>query len=186
MPGVRQKPPSQLANSRGGRGRGLTVVVPGHREVPRMPAAAVGMPWTARTRFFWRSFWKSEVSLAVDRNADAERLFRWLEAFEEREKLLGEVREHGYAPARRVISEEESVDGTTVIILMSGAHPHLAYIKHLDREIARLSEHFGMTPLSRFRLQLTATEAKRSANDLRRDLMAPPKDADVLDLDQLA
>lgn len=166
--GVRQKAPALLANRRGGRGRGLEVVVPEERDIPRMPSAPAGVRWGRRTRALWRTFWQSPVSLAVDPNADAERLFRWMEAIDERDRLLADVRRDGYAPTRRVVAEFED-DEKRVIEVVEGAHPHLAYIKHLDREIARLSEHFGATPLSRFRLQLTFAVKEQAGRRLQRE-----------------
>lgn len=189
MVGVRQKAPGLLANQRGGRGRGMVVAVPEQRAVPRMPPAPSGLKWGRRTRALWRGFWRSPVSAAVDQNADGERLYRWMEAVEERERLLAEVREHGYAPARKVVSDQETDEGR-VIVLVEGPHPHLVYIKHLDKEIARLSEHFGMTPLSRFRLQITYSDAGVAADKLakiqRRQEREPAAGAaEVVDLDAM-
>lgn len=182
MPGVRQKPPALLANQRGGRGRRLTVVVPEERVVPRMPTAPAGLAWGKQTRAVWRSFWRSPVSVAVDVNADAERLYRWMVAIEERDRLLAQVRDDGYAPARKVLAEGEGPDGEKVIVLLAGAHPHLAYIKHLDKEIARLADHFGLTPLSRFRLQLTFAEKEQAGRRLARD-RARDRSPDEEDID---
>src|SRR5574343_44387 len=119
MVAVRQKPPGQLANTRGGRGRSVVLTGP-----------------------IWETFWLSKVSWAVDPNADAEPLCQWASAMQRREVLWERVEEKGYSgkwgPMGSLIS-----------------NPDLVMIKHLDREIARLREHFGMTPTSRFRLQLT-------------------------------
>lgn len=173
MAGVRQKDPNQLANRRGGRGRGLVVAVPANRTTPTMPSVPDGMDWSPRVRAVWTSFWKSPVSAAVDLNADSERLNRWMEAIQEREDLLAEIRRDGYSgnwgPMGALVS-----------------HPSLVYVKHLDREIARLSEHFGATPLSRFRLQITFSEAGQKEEQLRR--MKQPrgaKTAEVIDLNAL-
>lgn len=180
---MRQKAPDLLANRRGGRGRQLEVIVPPEREMPRMPSAPSGVRWGRRTRALWRTFWQSPVSLAVDPNADAERLYRWMEAIDERDRLLAEVRRDGYAPARRIVAEFED-DEKRVIEVVDGAHPHLAYIKHLDREIAKLSEHFGATPLSRFRLQLTFAVKEQAGRRLQRDLKrdVAPDDQEDIDL----
>jgi len=155
---VRQKPPGLLVNRRGGRGRGLEVLVPAVRVVPSLPPAPAGLRWGEGVEQLWRDFWASPVSAAVDLQADGERLGRWLECIQEREALLAEVRAEGYAPA-------------------GVSHPHLVYIKHLDREIARLAERFGMDPLARFRLQLTFTEAGQSALKLASAREAQPVDS---------
>lgn len=173
MPGMRQKPPGMLTNQRGGRGRSLVVAVPQERQVPALPDPPEGITWGETVRSVWCAFWESPVSAAVDLNADGERLHRWVEAMQERENLLAEIRREGYA-------------GPWGPMGAMAPHPTLVYVKHLDKEIARISEHFGGTPLSRFRLQLTFSEAGQSGERLRRmKERTGTKAAEVLDLNAL-
>lgn len=179
MAGQRQKPPDQLAFQRGGRGRGLVVAAPGLRRVPPMPFAPAGVVWSKRTRAAWRALWKSHVSAAIDLNADGERLRTWMRAIHDREQLLDRIREEGHVvPWGR---------GGALV-----AHPSLRWVKHLDGEIARISADFGLTPLSRFRLQVTFSEAGQAEDALaqlrarrEQERLARPQQtsARIIDLD---
>lgn len=151
MAGVRQKPPGLLAYQRGGRGRSLTVVARAERKPPPTPK---GM--SPHARKVWRDFFTDWVSDAVNYAADGERLRWWIHCVDEREKL--EV----------IVVNAPLVKGSHGQLMLNPLHRR---IDRLTRDIERAEEAFGMTPLSRFRLQLTATEAKRSANDLRREIM---------------
>lgn len=155
MAGARQKPPDQLTNRRGGRGRSLVVALDADRRVPRLPTAPKGEHWCRAARAVWREFWMSPVSAAVDEHADAERLRRWVTAIHERELLLEKVRDEGWVGPWG--SHDQDVE-----------HPSLSYVKHLDRELARFAEHFGLTPLSRFRLQITYSQAGQEEDKLAR------------------
>lgn len=153
MVAVRQKPSSQLANGRGGRGRAVVLTAPIWEKAPTIP---VEKPYP-RVKLIWDAFWRSKVSWAVDPDADAEPLTQWAEAMQRRVELWGRVEDKGY-------SGQWGPMGSLI------PNPDLVMIKHLDREIARLREHFGMTPTSRFRLQLTISEAGLAADKLDRIL----------------
>ena len=153
MPGARQKPPGQLANSRGGRGRGVTLAGPIWSEPPAIPLESP-LP---KVKLIWDAFWRSKVSWAVDPDADAEPLCQWAEAMQRRGELWAKVDAKGYSGPWGPFDS-----------LMP--NPDLVMIKHLDREIARLRELFGMTPTCRFRLQLTIAEAGLQADRLDRIL----------------
>lgn len=153
MPGARQKPTGQLANTRGGRGRSVVLTGPIWAEPPIIPLEQPAPKVAA----IWDAFWRSKVSWAVDPNADAEPLCQWAEAMQRRADLWAKVDGKGY-------SGNWGPMGSLI------PNPDLVMIKHLDREIARLREHFGMTPTSRFRLQLTIAEAGLQADKLDRIL----------------
>lgn len=157
MVAVRQKPAGQLTNTRGGRGRGVVLTGPIWTEPPAIPLDAP----RPKVRLIWDAFWRSKVSWAVDPNADAEPLCQWASAMQRREELWERVDEKGY-------SGDWGPMGSLI------GNPDLVMIKHLDREIARLREHFGMTPTSRFRLQLTISEAGLAADRLERILNRQP------------
>lgn len=168
MAGQRQKVPALLANDRGGRGRGLTVVARGERPVPRPPA---GLGTYARKA--WREFFSDWVSDAVVMSADGERLRWWIHCVDERQKL------------EATLAKAPLVKGSHGQLMLN---PLQRRVDRLTRDIERAEEAFGMTALSRFRLQLTATEARRSARDLRRELMQGAEQGEameIIDLDAL-
>ena len=160
MPGVRQKPTTMLANTRGGRGRGLVVAEPVGRSVPAFPIR----PGHPTARAAWRHFWKSQVSWAVDPDADYAQLHRWAEMLTERAELTAMVKREGWQLATPVLDSRGEHVGDE-----HKAHPMLVHIKHLDREIARFAEQFGASPTARFRLALTFAEAKSAGLKANRD-----------------
>lgn len=173
-----QKPVGELQYKREGRAerRTLRVVVPTeHREPPATPT---GLQRGAQRR--WREFWKSAVSLAVDMAADGEAIHRWIHDVSERERL------------QPLADKTPLVKGSTGQLVKN---PLYGVIDGLDRAIAHAEEHFGMTPLSRMRLGLVATQRDLGVADLRRKLdgrqAAPHEDAieaeatEVVDLDAL-
>lgn len=146
--GERQKPPSQLANRRGGRGRVLTV----RRRTEDAPAPPEGLSEYATNR--WTEFWESEAASAVDWASDAERLERWAKCLDQRERYWQ------LASAQPLLKSERGVTKNQLWTI----------IRQLTDEITRAEEHFGMTPLSRFRMQLTQAESENSVADLMRKL----------------
>lgn len=173
MAGVRQVAPELLADRRPGRGRVLTVVVPTDRKVPAAPRG-VG----AVAKRVWRDFWHSPVAAAVDRGADSYALQRWIEAVDEREGLMGQVRHNHLIPGSM---------GQEVL------NPLFRRIDVLTREIEKAEERFGMTPLSRFRLQLNYADAGAATDRLdrinqrreREDRAVAVESPRVVDLDAL-
>lgn len=172
MAGQRQKNTDLLINQRGGRVKELTVVIPEARRVPKCP-----LPVGPHARAVWRKFFRSHVSLAVDLDADWPALRRWIYCVDQVEKFV-EI-----ADARPTVFGSQ---GQSVL------NPLYMQIERLNKERYRIQERFGMDPMSRFRLQFTATEAKRSANDLRRELLRPvdPRvvsgpSPEIIDLDVL-
>src|SRR3990170_3706172 len=83
MANKRQKSPEMLVDKSRGRGRGLSVVEPAVRSRP--PAAPPGLSPYARA--VWRAFWRAPVALAVDMQADKERLHHWIACVDERERI---------------------------------------------------------------------------------------------------
>ena len=138
MVAVRQKPPDQLKYRRGGAGRGLAVEVSERRRVLPMPRGL-----GEESQKVWRSFWKSKPSYAVDVDADAESIRHWIWCVDRRSKL-------------RTRMDEEP-----------GPH-HIKLWVALNQEISKLEIAFGMTPLARFRLQLSYTEANKETLKLNR------------------
>lgn len=166
MAGARQKDPALLVNKRGGRGRGLSVIKRDEAFVSPVVPAGIG----AAGKRAWESFWRSDVSAAVDLAADATELEHWVRCVDERDRLWGIVKK---AP------------------LVKGAHgtlltnPLSRRIRDLTKDIDRISDRFGMNPLSRWRLQFTVTEAGKSANDLLQVLSEAVDEAEVIDVDAM-
>lgn len=159
MVAVRQKAPDQLKYKRGGAGRGLVIQEPVNRTVPAFPIR----PGHPTARAVWRHFWKSQVSWAVDPDADYAQLHRWAEMLSERAELAAMVKREGWQLVDTMYRPDESEVETR------RAHPMLVHIKHLDREIGRFAEQFGLTPTARFRLALTFAEAGSASLKLNRD-----------------
>lgn len=149
-----------LANDRGGRGRGLTVV-PTERKVPPLPIPAKDAH--PRVKAVWRSFFRSKVSWAVDLDADRERLYRWVAAMQEREELMDQVRADGWMVPGSQSRNEVDEQGKVIVWHQMVLNPLLNHVKHLDKVIESIAGQFGLTPMSRFRLQLTVSEAGQSA-----------------------
>ncbi len=165
MANVRQKAPGLLVNRRGGRGRGLTVVAREQRVAPRPPPGL--SPYARRV---WREFFGDWVADAVVWSADGERLRWWIQCVAERQRLA------------EILRKAPLVRGATGALI---PNPVARLVRELTRDIERTEEAFGMTPTSRFRLQLLSTESQRSANDLRRELMREIPAGEVIDLEEL-
>ncbi|MFN0145957.1 MAG: P27 family phage terminase small subunit [Dehalococcoidia bacterium] len=170
MAGARQKAPILLADSRRGRGRGLVVPVVQRKA----PAAPSGLHNTARV--VWREFWASPVSQAVDIQADRYALQQWIRAIDEAERLNEIAVSQPLIPGSRHTKEKPH------LIL----NPLFRRIERLQDDIRRSQEAFGMTPLSRFRLQLTFAEAGNSMADLKARADRPAGRRGPLRLDDLA
>lgn len=144
---TRQKPASQLQNPRGGRGAKVLAVVdvPGEAlEIPPLPegvtGAAVG---------FWEAFWRCPQARVVQTATDLERIQRWAYCISERDRL--EV----------ILKGDMFPVGTGGSMIL---HPVNQRIRDLTTEIRNLSEQFGFTPMSRFRLGLTFAQGKTAAD----------------------
>lgn len=166
MPGVRQKDPALLANRRGGRGRGLTVLA--REEAFVAPEPPRGL--TVSGQRAWRDFWTSEVSAAVDLAADRVDLENWIKAVDQRERF------------RKIVDKAPLVKDRNGNLHLN---PLNRRIRELSEEIGRVSDRFGMNPMARWRLQFTVSEAGKSANDLLKLLSESADMPDVIDLDEL-
>lgn len=167
MAGARQKDPSLLANRRGGRGRGLSVVTRDDTFKPPSVPAGISTPGKKA----WEAFWRSDVSAAVDIDADSTELNHWVRCVDERERLWV------------IVKKAPLVKGSHGQLM---ANPLSRRIRDLTQDIDRISDRFGMNPMARFRLQFTVSEAGKSANELLRMLTESSVDVpDVIDLEDL-
>ena len=133
MAGARQKDPALLANRRGGRGRGLTVLArPDAFIAPVAPddMGAVG-------KAAWESFWRSDVSAAVDLEADRPDLEDWARCIDERNRL------------QKIVRASPLVEGSHGQLRRN---PLTIDVKDLSERIQKYSDRFGMNPAARFRL----------------------------------
>lgn len=149
MANVRHKPPELLQNARGGRVRSLTVVSQDGRRVPACPKGVAPL-----TRKVWRSFWSSRPAQAVE-ECDYEQLRWWILCVDERERL------------REMVTASPLVKGSTGTLMLN---PLARRVRELTAVIDRTADQFGMTPYSRFKLNLTYAEAHLKLDDLRRQL----------------
>ena len=164
--GVRQKDPALLTKRTGGRGRGMTVLARPDAFIAPSPPEDLSKPGLR----VWESFWRSEVSAAVDIDADREDLEDWARCVDERARYRAAVKAHP---------------------LIEGSHgqmrrnPLTIDVKDLSERIQKYSDRFGMNPMARWRLQFTVSEAGKSANDLMKLLSESAEMPDVIDLDDL-
>lgn len=155
--GVRQKPPTALQNTRGGRGRGVAVggrpaswrtpPLPNEITNPlRDPIQALFQPRAVKhARTIWGKWWRSEPSIAVNEESDFAALQWWIICVFRRALYIWIVR------------EQPLVKGSTG---QPVANPLEDTIGKLTRDIQRAESRFGMTTLDRFRLNFERTVAE--------------------------
>lgn len=169
MAGQRQKSPDSLIFQRGGRTRKLEVVAETTRPVPEPPQNL-----SQYAADVWNDYWSSSLSFAVNYEAHGERLRHWIRCVDERERLWP------------LLLAEPVVAGSMGQPVIN---PLVRRVEGLTRDIEKAEDAYGMTPLAAWRMQLTVTEAQRSANDLRRELLEQSKPTGnkptVIDLDSL-
>jgi P27 family predicted phage terminase small subunit len=120
---------------------------------------------TPYARRVWRRFWRSQPSLAVDHEADAERLHHWIRCVDEREKLRPLVEGRPMFPVGPAPPPPEP-GKPPAFQQQYRINPLVYVVRDLSREIEKAEEAFGMTPLSRFRLQITYTDAARATRKM--------------------
>lgn len=97
----------------------------------------------------WKAFWASDVATCVNRQADLQRLERWIEQVDRYDRILEQV------------GEDWTVEGS---MGQPVTNPLLVYLSQLESMLARTESEFGMTPLGRKRLALKA-DAEPEASD---------------------
>lgn len=116
------------------------------------PKPPTGLLPASRTR--WKQFWDSHAAQAVNLESDLPRLIRWIQATDEYDRVSKTVRD-----ARLV----KGSMGQPVL------NPLVAYLIHLDQLISKAEGEFGMTPMSRQRLNLEpVTDELDAVDELRR------------------
>lgn len=117
------------------------------------PAAPVGILKVSKER--WEAYWRSAVSSAVDLNADAGLVERWIRSVDE------------WHRAYRDFRRERVTTGSTGQLVLS---PLAKWIRQLEAEIGRCEQQLGLTPMSRLKLGLTANQARLTAEQLNKSL----------------
>lgn len=143
-------PIAKPASERQNRNPRSLVIVPPAPVIPvAHPAPPEGLLPASVNR--WDEFWQSDVARAVDRNAHMGALRDWIEAVDERERVLPILREN------RLV---EGSQGQPVL------NPLASYLGQREAVIARAEAQFGMTPGAMARLGLTVGQAKLTAATL--------------------
>ena len=144
----RQKRPEDLQNRRGGQDRRL--VVPETANTKNWPSPPKGLGPLARG--VWNRLKKAFVAGAIDPHADAFLLRRYITLVDLWDKTLQQVKREG-----------------TVLYSSRGGkvHPLLLALEKVGRDIERIEEQAGLSPLARFRLGITALEEQRRVSALR-------------------
>ena len=157
MPGQRQKPASRLQGHRSPTTLTVVEATPSATSAssPPIPLAFDGRPLLPAAQQRWGEFWASPLAEVVDMRADGERLTRWAQAVNER--LI----------VTPLVTETRLVRGSTGQLRLN---PLVSYVAELTAEVERAEQHFGMTPLARFRLGIEAGEAALTADALNRRL----------------
>jgi P27 family predicted phage terminase small subunit len=99
----------------------------------------------------WRAFWASDVAACVNRQADLQRLERWIEQVDRYDRILEQV------------GEEWTVEGS---MGQPVTNPLLVYLSQLESTLARTEAEFGMTPQGRKRLAFKAEKPQEKADPL--------------------
>ena len=150
MPGPMPKPAGrrQRRNAKGMKVGGGRLLLAG--DTPKPPTGLL-----AATRKQWAKYWESPVAEAIDRGSDMPALERLFRLYDERLRAY-----RGYRKERLV----EGSQGQPVL------NPLANVIEKCDKEIRALEDRLGLNPKSRLQLGITMTEAKRTLEDMNRDL----------------
>lgn len=127
------------------------------------PNPPTGLLKASRDR--WKAFWASAAADKVDLQSDMARLVRWIEQTDE------------YDRVSKVCRKTRLVKGSTGQPVLN---PLFAYLNQLEQQISRTEADFGMTPMSRRRLDMPKTADAPPAADT--DQAKDVKEGGVVDL----
>jgi P27 family predicted phage terminase small subunit len=97
----------------------------------------------------WEAFWASDVAACVNRQADLQRLERWIEQVDRYDRILAQV------------GEQWTVEGS---MGQPVTNPLLVYLSQLESTLARTEAEFGMTPQGRKRISFKAEKPQPDAD----------------------
>lgn len=148
MPGPPPKPKDQRVRRNKRPEIGLLPARDAEAFIPKAPPGLL-----KKTRDVWDAYWRSSVSNAVDPDADAHRIRRWIMAVDEYERCLDV-----YRKGRLVRGSM----GQPVL------NPLAAQLNTLEGQIARAELELGLTPMARLRLGIEIGRAQLTAADLNK------------------
>lgn len=166
MPAKRKRPDQRQRNTDDRRQPLELVPKDGPQRVqPDMPSPReVGGRWLKATTQVWERYWNTDVSQAVDPDADWHRLVRWITAVDD------------WYRATRAVRQLDSLlaEGSTGQLTL---HPLVKRANDLERRLEEAEDHLGMTPKARADLgvavgqaQLTAQQLSAQANQAAEEL----------------
>jgi phage terminase small subunit len=150
-----KKPVHAVQDRRAGRGRVVELAA----EAAVVPGAPAGLGREAVET--WHAFFLSDAARAVRVESDLPRLVRWIVAVDEWHRVSKTFRR------KRLVAGSM---GQPVL------NPLAAYLRQLESTIAAAETEYGMTPLSRMKLGLTAAQGQLTAaqlNSMLRDTSEP-------------
>lgn len=151
MPGPAPKRPQN--RSRAPRGSSLTVI-DGARARAKVPPAPAGL--SSAIRAVWQTFWASPLAQHVI-DTDVAALRRLFRLYEQRERYI-----------EMAADNTLSLGSTGQLTL----HPLVKQVDVLDAKILALEDRYGLSPMSRLKLQVTLGDAGKSLADLNKALAA--------------
>lgn len=148
MPGPIPKPPDR--KQRRNKGHELRLI-PGRSITPPDPPKRM----LKATRESWADFWSSALAGSVDRATDLPGIRR---LFEKRDE---------YDRAFRAFKKERLVEGSKGQPVLN---PMAKVMNDFERSIIQLEDRYGLSPKARAQLGITIGTAKRTLEDLNRNL----------------
>jgi P27 family predicted phage terminase small subunit len=149
MPGPAPKRPEN--RSRVPRGSSMTVL-PGGLAEPKIVPPPAPAKILGSTRRAWQAFWASPLAKHTI-PTDHEALRRLFRLYDQRERYLIEG-------SKRTVS----LGSTGQLVI----HPLLKEVDAIDAKILTLEDRFGLSPMSRLKLQVTLGDASRSLEELNK------------------
>jgi P27 family predicted phage terminase small subunit len=119
----------------------------------------------------WESFWRSDVSQAVDVDADLHALQRWIRYVDQYERTV------------QLFAAEPMVEGSQGQPRLS---PLAQIVKDCEAAIQKFEAQFGMTLKSRIDLGVSMGQAQLTAAQVNKMIQAPNGPEPVADLEEFA
>lgn len=141
---ARKKPSEARQDKRPARVRSLELV-----PKPKAPPPPAGIQ--AKAKRIWADFWAADVAQAVSVPGDLGRLHRWIWLWDE------------WLRMKKIADEQPFVIGSTGQPVIS---PATKRMEKIEEQLARAETEFGLTPLARLKLGLTAAQGELTVAQL--------------------